>query len=157
MTGASGSSILYYYNNNQSFGGATLTPATGGHTIGITVNKNSGGVVRCDVYMYRQGGIYFNMPYLSSTGANSQVIATLPSGYRPTTDITTIGYSASDNTWASNALSWGGFQVATGGQIYQRGNGTATITTLQTGLEVINGSLFFMTNGSSSFTGDGIA
>lgn len=155
-TGPAGPGTLFYYNNNQSFGGSTLTGSTSGHVVLISATKNSGNVVRCDVNMSRAGGIHFNMPYTGTTGANSQVIATLPSGYRPATGVVCIGFSSNDNGWATNSVNWGGFMVNTNGQIFQNCNGGATITTLQTSLEQISGTLAFMTNGGSSYTGDGI-
>lgn len=154
--GPAGPGMLYYFNNNRSFGGATLTGATSGHTIVITLNKNTGEVCRCDVSISRLGGVHMNMPYTGTTGVNSQVIATLPVGYRPSTTIVSVGNSSNDNFWATSCLNWGSFQLGTSGQIVQRCNAQEPITNLQPNFEQISGTLYFMANGGSVYTGDGI-
>jgi hypothetical protein len=107
-----------------------------------------------EVSISRQGGIHFNMPTANNIG--NQIIATLPVGYRPTSNTFSIGFSSTDNTWAGNQLVWGSFQVNTNGAIYQRCNGATPITTIQSRFEMIYAIIYYTLNGNSLFNGDGI-
>jgi hypothetical protein len=153
--GPSGGGAIFYLNSNQTFGGATTVPVTTGHEMMVKALRSNDNVLcQVDISIYRQGGIHFNMPTLNAQG--NQVIATLPIGYRPTSNVRTIGFSGVDNTWASNSSNWGGFTILTNGEIYQFCNGTATITTLQTAFELISGTLTFRTSGSGIYNSNGI-
>jgi hypothetical protein len=144
---------IFYYNENQTFGGSSSTPVTSGHKITIRAIKNSV-ICSVEITISRQGGIHFNMPTANNIG--NQVIATLPVGYRPNSNTFSIGFSSNDNTWAGNQLIWGSFQVNTDGKIYQRCNNATTITTIQPGYELLYSVVYYSLTGVTFYNSDGI-
>jgi hypothetical protein len=138
----------FFYDTNATFNG------TSGHRIYVSVQKK-GTLYSVQVNMTRDGGIHFDLINPANT-VGTQIIATLPVGWRPPSSVDGIGFASNNNTWASTAFSWGSLNIDTDGNIRMRSPAAGgPVTTVQPNLEQIHCSIFWLTSGTV-FNADGI-
>jgi hypothetical protein len=138
----------FFYDTNATFNG------TSGHRIYVSVQKK-GTLYVVQVNMLREGGIHFDLVSPANT-VGTQIIATLPVGWRPPSSVDGIGFASNNNTWASGSSSWGSLNIDTDGNIRMRSPAAGgPVTTIQPNLEQIHCSIFWLTSGTV-YNADGI-
>jgi hypothetical protein len=138
----------YFFDTNATFQGTT------GHRIYVSIQKK-GTLYSVQVSMQRDGGIHFDLVSPALT-VGTQIIATLPVGWRPPASVDGIGYASNNNTWASQAYNWGSLNIDTSGNIRMRSPGSGgPVTTIQPNLEQITCSIFWLSSGTI-YNSDGI-
>ena len=138
----------FFYDTNATFNG------TSGHRIYVSVQKKST-LYSVQVSMIRDGGIHFDLINPGST-VGTQIIATLPIGWRPPSSVDGIGYASNNNVWATQAFNWGSLNIDTDGNIRMRSPASGgPITTIQPNLEQISCNIFWLSSGTV-FNSDGI-
>jgi hypothetical protein len=87
----------------------------------------------------------------------TQIIATLPVGFRPpVSSVDGIGIASNNNTWASSAFSWGSLNIDTDGNIRMRSPAAGgPVITVQPNVEQISCNIFWLSSGTI-FNSDGI-
>jgi hypothetical protein len=138
----------YFFDTNATFQGTT------GHRIYVSIQKK-GTLYSVQVSMQRDGGIHFDLVSPALT-VGTQIIATLPVGWRPPASVDGIGYASNNNTWASTAFNWGSLNIDTSGNIRMRSPASGgPVTTIQPNLEQITCNIFWLSSGTI-YNSDGI-
>jgi hypothetical protein len=138
----------YFFDTNATFQG------TSGHRIYVSIQKKNT-LYSVQVSMQRDGGIHFDLVSPALT-VGTQIIATLPVGWRPPASVDGIGYASNNNTWASQAFNWGSLNIDTNGNIRMRSPAAGgPVTTIQPNLEQITCNIFWLSSGTV-YNSDGI-
>jgi hypothetical protein len=138
----------FFFDSNATFQGTT------GHRIHVSIQKKNT-LYSVQVSMQRDGGIHFDLPSPGLT-VGTQIIATLPVGWRPPASVDGIGYASNNNVWATQAFNWGSLNIDTSGNIRMRSPASGgPITNIQPNLEQITCSLFWLSSGTV-YNSDGI-
>jgi hypothetical protein len=138
----------FFFDTNATFQGTT------GHRIHVSIQKKNT-LYSVQVSMQRDGGIHFDLPSPGLT-VGTQIIATLPVGWRPPASVDGIGYASNNNVWATQAFNWGSLNIDTSGNIRMRSPASGgPITNIQPNLEQITCSIFWLSSGTI-YNSDGI-
>jgi hypothetical protein len=138
----------FFFDSNATFQGTT------GHRIHVSIQKKNT-LYSVQVSMQRDGGIHFDLPSPGLT-VGTQIIATLPVGWRPPASVDGIGYASNNNSWATQAFNWGSLNIDTSGNIRMRSPASGgPITNIQPNLEQITCSIFWLSSGTV-YNSDGI-
>jgi hypothetical protein len=138
----------FFFDSNATFQGTT------GHRIHVSIQKKNT-LYSVQVSMQRDGGIHFDLPSPGLT-VGTQIIATLPVGWRPPASVDGIGYASNNNSWATQAFNWGSLNIDTSGNIRMRSPASGSpITNIQPNLEQITCSIFWLSSGTV-YNSDGI-
>jgi hypothetical protein len=138
----------FFFDTNATFQGTT------GHRIYVSIQKKNT-LYSVQVSMQRDGGIHFDLVNPALT-VGTQIIATLPVGWRPPASVDGIGYASNNNNWATGAFNWGSLNIDTSGNIRMRSPAAGgPVTSIQPNLEQITCNIFWLSSGTI-YNSDGI-